>query len=131
MDILRNQMLIFRYKALFGLLFAVILNYEAASELRGIFGRGGRVHAQAWTEVGWTLVDWGVKARKFSEKHVDFFAPSFSLLTNSISVSGQHSRTYLFLFFFGDTHNQLPLNLLYIQRYLTLARPANQRDFCL
>jgi hypothetical protein len=42
-DILRNQMLIFRYKALFGLLFAVILNYEAASELRGIFGRGGRV----------------------------------------------------------------------------------------
>ena len=56
MDILRNQMLIFRYKALFGIIFAMILICEAASELWGIFGRGGRVHAQVWTEVGWTLV---------------------------------------------------------------------------
>ena len=36
MDILRNQMLIFRYKALFGLLFAVILNCETASIVEGI-----------------------------------------------------------------------------------------------
>jgi len=35
LDILRNQMLIFRYKALFGFLFAVILHCATASLVEG------------------------------------------------------------------------------------------------
>jgi len=38
---LRNWMLIFRYKSLFGLLFVVTLNCETASKLRGISDRWG------------------------------------------------------------------------------------------
>ena len=48
-------MLIFRYKALFGLLFAMILNCETAYKSRGIFDRwGSRVRASA-AEVGWAI----------------------------------------------------------------------------
>jgi hypothetical protein len=38
-------MLIFRYKALFGLLFAVILNYETDSEIAGHPGHPRTTHA--------------------------------------------------------------------------------------